>query len=74
LPANYVQFAKTDLPKHLNPKMEIAPSVEAIMAGFPKMDHQIDAIPSKPERLARNILIEGLTENAASIATLKDGG
>ena len=39
-----------------------------------KKDHQIDAITGKPKRLALNLLIEALTENAASIPTLKGGG
>ena len=49
--------------------MKVAPTVADIMKGFPKKDYQIDAIPGKPERLALNILIEALRENAASIAT-----
>ena len=54
--------------------MKIAPSVATLMKGFPKQEHQIDTITGKPERLAINILIEDIIENAASIATLKGGG
>ena len=44
------------------------------MKGFPKQEHQIDIITGTPKRLALNIIIEALTENAASIPTLKGGG
>ena len=53
--------------------MKLAPSAEVILAGFPKKDHLFDAIPGTPEEPALNILIDGLHENAASIATLKGG-
>ena len=43
--------------------MEVAPTVTVIMKGFLKKDHQIGAIPGKPERLALNVLV----------ATLKGG-
>ena len=54
--------------------MKVAPTVADIMKGFPKKDHQIDAIPGKPERLALNVIFEALTKNAASVPTLKGGG
>ena len=54
--------------------MKAAPSVGAILDGFPQKDHLFDAIPGTPEWLALNILIDGLRENATSIATLKGGG
>ena len=41
--------------------IKVAPTVEAVMAGFPKKDHQIDTIPGTSERLALNILIEAIT-------------
>jgi len=73
LPENYVQFAKWIIRKIII-IMKVAPTVADIMKGFPKEDHQIDAIPGKPKQLSLNILIEALTENAASIATLNGGG
>ena len=54
--------------------MKIAPSVATLAAGFPKQDHQIDAITGKPERLGLNTLLEAITKNTASIETLKGGG
>ena len=54
--------------------MKVAPSVEAILAGFPKKEHETDTITGIPERLALNILFKALTKNAASIPTLKGGG
>ena len=54
--------------------MKVAPTFADIMKGFPKHDHQIDTITGKPERLALDLLIEDITENAASISTLKGGG
>ena len=54
--------------------MKIAPSVATLLKGFPKQEHQIDKITGKPERLAIDILIEDIIENAASVATLKGGG
>ena len=72
MPANYVQFAITDHPK--NHHEEVAPSIEAILARFPQNDHLFDAIPGTLEQLALNILIDGLSQNTASIATLKGGG
>ena len=54
--------------------MKIAPSVATLLKGFPKQEHQIDQITGQPERLAIDILIEDIIENAASIATLKGGG
>ena len=54
--------------------MKVAPTVAAFTAGFPNQDHHIDTITGKPERLGLNALVESITENAASIATLKGGG
>ena len=54
--------------------MKVAPSVEAILVGFPKKEHKIDIITGIPKRLALNIMFEALTKNAASISTLKYGG
>ena len=54
--------------------MKLAPTVANIMKGFLKQDHQIDSITGKPERLAIDLLIEDITENTASIPTLKGGG
>ena len=53
--------------------MKIAPSVETLTAVFPNKDHQIDSIEGLPERIGLNVLFEALTENAASIQTLKGG-
>ena len=44
------------------------------MQGFPKQEHQIDTITRKPERLAIDLLVEDIIENAATITTLKGGG
>ena len=54
--------------------MKVAPTVADIMKGFPKKDHQIDAIPGQPEQLPLNAIFEALTKSAASIPTLKGGG
>ena len=54
--------------------MKIAPSVATFAVGLPNPDHNIDTITGKPERLGLNALIEAITENAASIETLKGGG
>ena len=54
--------------------MKITPSVKTLSAGFPNKNHQIDSITGKPERLGLNIFFEAITENDASIKTLKGGG
>ena len=51
--------------------MKIAPSVKTLSAGFPNKNHQIDSIIGTPERLGLNIFFEAITQNAASIKTLK---
>ena len=54
--------------------MKIAPSFETLSAGFPNKKHQIDSITGTPERLGINIFFEAITQNAASVKTLKGGG
>jgi len=54
--------------------MKIAPSFETLSAGFPNKKHQIDSITGTPERLGINIFFEAITQNAASVKTLKRGG
>ena len=54
--------------------MKIASSVETLTAGSPNKNHQIDSIKGQPERLGLNVFFEALTENTASIQTLKGGG
>ena len=48
--------------------MKIAPSVEMLSAGFPNKNHQIDSITGI------NVFFEAITQNAASVKTLKGGG
>ena len=54
--------------------MKIAPSAETLSAGFPNKNHQIDSITGTPERPGINIFFEAITQNAASVKTLKGGG